>query len=58
MQENEDRTYSLAVLSSNLDNKLILSILPEIDQIHKLEFDFTKNWQGYNTRCSDLTTCS
>ena len=25
--ENEDRTYSLAVLSSNLDNKLILSIL-------------------------------
>ena len=40
VQENEDRTYSLAVLSSNLDNKLILSILPEIDQIHKLEFDF------------------
>ena len=40
VQENEDRTYSLVVLSSNLDNKLILSILPEIDQIHKLEFDF------------------
>jgi hypothetical protein len=40
VQENEDKTYSLAVLSSNLDNKLILSILPEIDQIHKLEFDF------------------
>jgi hypothetical protein len=40
VKEYEDGMYGLAVLSSNLDNKLILSILPEIDQIHKLEFDF------------------
>ena len=39
VQENEDRTYFLLVLSSNLDNKLILSGLKS-DQIDKLEFDF------------------